>query len=155
MVERPHRTYPKREGSLLIEYRPLKKKLRNTVFPSVNRQLSDQQRSQAIDEFALGAAPRDVAQQFGITVEHATRLAFFHEQAIKDQAKAFDASAAEQEVSEPVSRALGVLSTRATHQSGRFTLDGRPADAMALVRAANRLLRMRKKPAIPYPGLEA
>lgn len=120
----------------------------------VNRALSAAQRDRVVTDFALGADPREVAQSYSIGVEHARRLMHFHEQTIRERACAFDRESREKPLSDPLQAALDLLPGRAVHREGAFSLDGRPVGPRDIVRAANRLLRLRGKVPIPYPGLE-
>jgi len=122
--------------------------------PAMARRVAPAKRDRIITDFALGATAKDVAQGHCISFDHAVRLQHFHEQQIRERADAFDRATAEKPISDPVQRALDLLPCRAVHRDGRFTLDGRPVGAQEVVRAANRLLRMRKEPPIPYPGVE-
>ena len=120
----------------------------------INRAMSAAQRDRVVTDFALGADPREVAQSYSIGVEHAKRLMHFHEQTIRERAHAFDLESREKPLSDPLQTALDLLPSRAVHREGAFSLDGRPVGAREIIRAANRLLRMRGKTRIPYPGLE-
>ncbi len=58
-------------------------------------------------------------------------------------------------LSPAISLALETLGTRTQYLGGsRFELEGRPADARAVVTAANRLRRHRRQEPIRYPGVE-
>lgn len=55
----------------------------------------------------------------------------------------------------PLREAMGVLGPRVMlARRGGFLLDGRLTDSRGVVAAANRVLRERDRPTIPYPGVE-
>ena len=55
----------------------------------------------------------------------------------------------------PLRLALRVLGPRVRHtRRGRFLLDGRASDPKRIVAAANRALRAKGEPPIPYPGVD-
>lgn len=58
-------------------------------------------------------------------------------------------------LSPPLQRAVDLLGRRVRVIKGRaFVLDGRPSEAKAVVRAANKILTSRGKPVIRYPGVD-
>jgi transcriptional regulator with XRE-family HTH domain len=57
--------------------------------------------------------------------------------------------------SRPLHRAISLLEHRVRRtRRGKFLLDGRISDPKRIVAAANRILRARGEPPIPYPGVD-